>query len=102
MQPANKAALAKHFKIVTVNIAPIDSQEMRHLFAITAREEEKTREIGFYSDLMDKSKLQQGCPIPSMHIGHQTIHTWMLIIVILEQICMVTVIQTHVTHMICG
>ena len=51
-----------------MNIAPIDSQEVRHHFAIIARgEEKKTREIGFYSNFMDKSNCQQGCPIPSMH-----------------------------------
>ena len=50
-----------------MNIPPIVSQETRHFFAVIAKGEENTREIGFYSDLVDKSNLQQGCHIPSKH-----------------------------------
>jgi len=33
----HQAAVAKHFKLVSVNIPPIDSSEMRHLFAVKAK-----------------------------------------------------------------
>ena len=49
----HQAAVAKHFKLATVNVAPVHSKECRQLFAIIARGKENTQDIQFYADLID-------------------------------------------------
>ncbi len=50
----HQAAVAKHFKLASVNIPPIHSKECRHLFAVIARGKH-TRSLEFYADLVDPS-----------------------------------------------
>ena len=49
----HQAAVAKHYQLVTVNIAPVHSKEARKLYAIIARGEENTQDIAFYGDLTE-------------------------------------------------
>ena len=49
----HQAVVAKHFKLVTVNVAPIHSKESRRLFATIARGEENTQDIEFYAVLTE-------------------------------------------------
>ena len=47
--------------IAEIFLFPIDSQEMRHLFAVIAKGEENTRNWILFRHSTDKSKLQQDC-----------------------------------------
>lgn len=49
----HQAAVAKQFKLISVNVAPVHSKEMRYLFAVIARGKENTQGVEFYADLVD-------------------------------------------------
>lgn len=62
----HQAAVAKEFKLASVNVAPVHSKQSRHTFAVIARGEQHTRGIEFYGDLMENDLQDKASDLPKL------------------------------------